>query len=213
MEIQNKKIAFLGDSITQGAGASAPDKKYTSVFQKISGAQVDNFGVSATRIARRLIPHDIASWNDTFVDRAKRITDDYDVICVFGGTNDYAQPNPTPLGTSEDRDEHTFYGALQLLCETLLTMHPYATIVFATPIHRRADKGYGLPELCLKDYVNAVKEVAEIYSIPVLDLYATAGIQSAVPEVMEKFLADGLHPNDVGHERIAQRFYSFLKAL
>ena len=26
------------------------------------------------------------------------MTGDYDVIVVFGGTNDYANPNPTPLG-------------------------------------------------------------------------------------------------------------------
>ena len=213
MDLQNKKIAFLGDSITQGVGASSAHTKYTSVFEKLSNSQVDNFGVSATRIARRLVPHPTPSWNDTFIDRAKRMTDDYDVICVFGGTNDYANPNPTPLGAIENTEEHTFYGALHLLCQTLLTMHPHATIVFATPIHREKDYGYGLPNCCLKDYVNAIKEVAEIYSLPVLDLYATAGIQSKVPAVMNEYLSDGLHPNDRGHERIANRFYSFLKAL
>lgn len=213
MELKNKKIAFLGDSITFGSGTSSEDMRYTSVFEKISGAAVDNFGVCATRIARRLVPHPTPSWNDTFVDRAKRMTDDYDVICVFGGTNDYANPNPTPLGVIDDTDEHTFYGALKILCETLLTMHPHAIIAFATPIHRRADYNYGLPGLCLKDYVTAIKEIAETYSIPVLDLYATAGIQSKIPAVMEEYLADGLHPNDRGHERIAQKFYSFLKTL
>lgn len=213
MELKGVHIAFLGDSITQGVGVDDPEDCYVSVFERLSGAKVDNFGVSATRIGRRREPHPIPSWNDCFLDRAERMTKNYDVIIVFGGTNDYANPNPTELGNITSDDEHTFYGALKALMEKLIVTHPTATVVFATPIHREKENNYGIAGLTLKDYVNAIKEVTEIYSIPVIDLWANAGIQGKVADVMRVYLVDGLHPNKAGHRRIAERMYAFLKNL
>ena len=51
MEFKGKKIYFLGDSITEGVGASDAEHCYVSVFGKLSGAIVKNYGISATRIA------------------------------------------------------------------------------------------------------------------------------------------------------------------
>ena len=51
MELKAKKIYFLGDSITEGVGASDTEHCYVSVFGKLSGAVVKNYGISATRIA------------------------------------------------------------------------------------------------------------------------------------------------------------------
>ena len=35
MEIKNKKVFFLGDSITQGVGASSGETKYTRVYENM----------------------------------------------------------------------------------------------------------------------------------------------------------------------------------
>ncbi len=137
MELKGKKIACLGDSITQGAD---DERRYVYHLAKLSGAQVDNFGVNATRIATRLVPHETPSWNDSFLLRAERMTDDYDVILIFGGTNDYARANPTPLGDMDSEDEHTFYGALKLLYKKVIKAHPTATVVAVTPLHREKEK-------------------------------------------------------------------------
>lgn len=40
MELKGKKIYFLGDSITEGVGASDAEHCYVSVFGKLSGAIV-----------------------------------------------------------------------------------------------------------------------------------------------------------------------------
>ncbi len=211
MELQNKKIACLGDSITEGIA----DVSYNYVHHlaEMSGAEVLNFGVSATRIATRLIPYHIESWNESFLLRAEKMTDKYDVILIFGGTNDYARENPTPLGDMTSTDEHTFYGALKALYNKVILAHPEATVVAITPLHRRAEKNYGLEGLELLDYVNAVREVASWYSIPVIDLWNTSGIQAQNQEIMDLYLRDGLHPTQRGAERIAERIYAFLKAL
>jgi len=55
--------------------------------------------------------------------------------------------------------------------------------------------------------------VAAWYAIPVLDLCATSGIQPRVPIIQETYCPDGLHPNDAGHQKIAERLYNFLLSL
>lgn len=63
----------------------------------------------------------------------------------------------------------------------------------------------------LREYVNIIREVAEYYSLPVLDLYAAGGIQPAIEEVKNAYMPDGLHPNDAGHRIIADKLKSFIK--
>ena len=79
-----------------------------------------------------------------------------------------------------------------------------------TPLHRSMEEFSGQR---LKDYVEAIKEVAEYYAIPVIDLYATSGLQPQVPIIMQRFCPDGLHPNDAGHEKLYRRLRAFLEAL
>ena len=56
MEISNKKINFLGDSITQGVGVSARENKYVEVFaRKFSPAVVRNYGKIQPLTIRDLI--------------------------------------------------------------------------------------------------------------------------------------------------------------
>ena len=96
----------------------------------------------------------------------------------------------------------------------LITKYPQAAIVFATPLHRSQDTTPNdANHLPLKPYVDKMRETAEFYSIPVLDLFATAGICPEIPAQMELYMPDGLHPNDAGAEKIARRMLSFLKQL
>jgi lysophospholipase L1-like esterase len=65
----------------------------------------------------------------------------------------------------------------------------------------------------VKAYVDAMKEVCEYYAIPVLDLFATSGIQPQLPIIYERYTVDGLHPNAKGHRLMAERIAGFLKSL
>ena len=50
MNLTGKTVCFLGDSITEGAGASAKDKCYVSLFKAAHPeATVHNFGIGGTR--------------------------------------------------------------------------------------------------------------------------------------------------------------------
>ena len=64
-----------------------------------------------------------------------------------------------------------------------------------------------------EDYVEIIREVAGYYGIPVLDLHRVSGMQPAVQTLRERYMPDGLHPNDAGHALICSRLKGFLETL
>ena len=215
MEVKDKKVAFLGDSITEGSGASTVENRYTDVFARISGAKTYNYGIGGTRIAPQHVKSN-ERFDRDFILRAEEIEKDADVIVVFGGTNDFGHGD-APFGELTDTTSETFCGSLRVLCEKLLNLFPEAQIVVLTPLHRLSENvtvnERGIPCRRLKDYVEAIKIVAEYYSLPVLVLWSVAGIQPHVEIMREIFMPDGLHPSDKGHALLARKILNFIKTL
>jgi lysophospholipase L1-like esterase len=207
MELKDKKIVFLGDSITQGIGASDLELCYVNRFAAMTGAKVVNYGIGGTRIARRRVPHENPVYDQDFCSRYHTMDDDADIVVVFGGTNDYGHGD-APLGNMWDRDVRSFYGACHVLFSSLVAKYPGKPIVIMTPMHRvtELDK---VPSL--RAFVQAEREVAEFYSIPVLDLWSNLGICAQVPEQKALYFKDLVHPNDAGHEKIAYTLKRFLE--
>jgi len=211
MELKGKKINFLGDSITEGVGTACREEIYLNLIKEAEDLkEARNYGISGTRLAVQNGPED---WGPAYSVRYTGMDDDADIVVVFGGTNDFGHGN-APIGQFTDRVNTTYYGACHVLMQGLIEKYPEAVIVFMTPLHRLTEDepsmGNGLP---LKAYVDIIREVAEFYSIPVLDLYAMSGIQPRVPVLQEKYCPDGLHPNGEGHKLIASRLTGFLKSL
>ena len=215
METKGKKVAILGDSITEGVGASCYENGYTQVFARLSGADVKNYGVSATRIARQK-NQGVAGNDEDYIMRVDKMDDGFDVVGIFGGTNDFGHGD-VPIGAFADRTEYTFYGALHVLISKLINKYPFAKLFFMTPLHRLSENvtvnEIGIPCVPLKKYVEAIKEVAEYYSIPVLDLWGESGMQPVIKIVRETYMPDGLHPSDAGAKIIAEKAYNFIKNL
>ena len=221
MKLNNLKVGFLGDSITQGIGTSNSENshqgfRFPDVFARLSGATAYNYGVSGTRIAKQTVPIPYEPSAGHYILRVDSMEPDLDVIVVFGGTNDFGHGD-APLGNFDDRDDTTFYGALHELIIKLLDKYPTSRVVFLTPLHRNGENtllnAFGLRREPLKKYVDAIREVCEFYSIPVLDLYKNCGLQPCIEKIRELYLPDGLHPSDLGAERIAEMLYYFLAAL
>ena len=222
MELRNLKINFLGDSITQGVGASSEHTVYHAVLKKEVGlAEARNYGISGTRFAlQKGTParpkNDYVDVN-SFCERFEQMDDDADVVVVFGGTNDYGHGD-AGIGNFSDRTPETFYGACHYLFSGLIKKYIGKPIVIMTPLHRIGETE--IPEAkepgdfgTLKDYVNVIREVAEYYSLPVLDLFATSGLQPEIKEIQENYIPDGLHPNDNGNAVISQKLKKFLELL
>lgn len=214
MDLNGKKVNFLGDSITEGCCATYPAWGYVEVLKRRLGlAEARNYGIGGTRIARQRVPSEEAKYDRDFCSRFMEMDPDADVVMVFGGTNDHGHGD-APLGTDADRSPDTFWGACHVLFAGLRQRFPRSEIVILTPLHRVGESepkpGSGA---VLEDYVTIIRETAVQYSLPVLDLFATSAIRAHIPEIAETLTTDGLHPNDAGHELLAEEIAAFLKKL
>ena len=218
MKLQGATINFLGDSITEGVGASSVSKRYTDVLEREFGLlKANNYGVSGSRIARQTVMTDAPHDRD-FCMRMFEMDKNADAVVVFGGTNDYGHGD-APLGTPNDRTPATFWGACHYLMDNLLTMYTGKPIAILTPLHRDNEedpsgggvKPNDVAPLCV--YRNILIEVAQYYALPVLDLYAVSGIQPKNARCRELLLPDGLHPSDAGYEILARKIGLFLQSL
>ena len=216
MELKNKTVCFLGDSITEGHGASSAEKCFVSLFAKAHPeAKVHNFGIGGTRIAKQIKPSENPKWDKYFGGRIKDLPQRADLICVFGGTNDFGHGD-APFGEFGDKDDYSFSGAVYNLTVSLIEKYPESQIVFFTPLHRDSELNVTARrdgEYVLRDYVNRIKETAEYFSIPVLDLWSVSGIQPSVEIIRSKYLPDGLHPNDAGYEKLFKIINRFISTL
>lgn len=209
MKLEGLKANFLGDSITEGCGVEDIKDVYWNVLKRECGLkEARGYGIGGTRIAIQSFPQDPIQDQD-FISRVEKMDEDADLIVVFGGTNDFGHGD-SQLGQIGDRSPYTFYGALHFIMRKLMLRYPNAQIVFCTPLHRLEEDRCGRR---LKDFVVAIREVAECYGIPVCDLYATCNIQPQFRDNKERFAPDGLHPNEAGHLKIYNRLRGFLESL
>ncbi|MBR2633950.1 MAG: SGNH/GDSL hydrolase family protein [Clostridia bacterium] len=215
------KISFLGDSITEGVGVKNPENLYHQRIKstcRLRAVCID--GISGSRFAAQKTPtvQDLRA-DRHFISRVENLDADSDVIVVFGGTNDYGHGD-APLGEEGDRSEYTFRGACDLLFEKLIERFPDRLIVVMGPLHRSGeDDPCGTPGRksgpvgTLYDYAEIIRKSARKYAIPYLDLMACSGMTPRIPAQKERYMPDGLHPNDAGHEKIARLLIAFLENL
>ncbi len=215
MKLENISANFLGDSITEGVGVSAPKTKtfHQLIAEKYGMKTARNYGISGTRFAKQIIPSENPRFDLDFSGRFADMDDNAQLVVLFGGTNDFGHGD-APFGTHSDREPTTFYGACHYIMRGLLEKYPDAQIVVMTPLHRCGEQNPSSKTgKTLYEYVCAIREVAEFYSLPVIDLWASSGIQPRVDIIKQKYCPDGLHPNDAGHEKMAEYIGNFLNNL
>ena len=197
------KINFLGDSITEGHGASSPDKCFVSLVGKALNCEVNNYGIGGTRLAIQQKPSLEPRWDLDFCSRVNNIDKDADIVFIFGGTNDYGHGD-APFGEFGDKDPHTFYGAVDYLINQLLLTYKKEQIVFIIPLYRinennpRGDGYKTSPLKTLQEYREAIIKVLIQYDINILDIKDDIGKAEGNP-----LFIDGLHPSDAGYQKIA----------
>ena len=208
------KINFLGDSITEGAAATAIEFRYSTLVAAHFGAEECNFGVSGTRIAKQ-VKRTLNPDDDVFMCRAVKMPQDADFTFVFGGTNDYGHGD-AKMGNFGDTDPYTFYGAMRELVEYLISVFPKDKLCFILPIPRYdQDNPYGdgskdEPIAPLAAYNEAEKKVLSHYGVSYLDLSDKFYIPTTTVNDGNLY-SDGLHPNKNGHHFLAQCLIEYLE--
>jgi lysophospholipase L1-like esterase len=210
------KINFLGDSITQGAGASCRETQYVSVVGEILGCEVRNYGEGGTRIAKQITPSKEAIYDRDFLMRCDEMSDDADLVFVFGGTNDYGHGD-APLGELDSMDEYTFCGAINSLISKIVSRYGKDKLCFILPIHRYNEDnvyGEGNKEKAgapLSTYVTLMKQILQKQEIETLQFEEEFPIP-ATNDGSDGLTVDGLHPNDKGHRIIAEKICEYIRA-
>lgn len=201
MELKGKSFVFLGDSITEGFGATAADKHFHQIIKEKCGLNsAYNAGIGGTRIAKRTVPSDYHKIDLYYASRVEILPKDADAVIVFGGTNDYGHGD-AKIGNIDDTDVYTFFGALNTLYKNLKDKYADAKIIFMTPLKRVNETEPHLPEnKVLFDFVEAIRIFTAKNNIPLIDLYDSDIFDPYDAE----FVPDGLHPNDNGHAVMAE---------
>jgi|GEM_PF-579095 len=219
--LKKKKIACLGDSITEGAKANGWQwHRYIDKYFKENGVEttIVNLGIGGTSVCTSSY---VSASLQPFVNRLNTIPTDVDVIVIFGGTNDWG--NNATLGAISDTGTETFYGAYKHMLEWFANNRPNAKILTITPL-KRYYRGYtstwtnaqttrNTKGQLLQDYVRAVKEVSEMYAIPCVDLHNESGLNPVLDIVRTKYMEDGLHPTAEGNKKMYPIILNKLKPL
>lgn len=198
----------IGDSITFGYVGSYTDSMetpYPEAVGEILGLKsVDNYGINSSAIAGTNESY-TPMWN-----RVQSYDGDYDIISFMGGVNDFGYAYA--LGDKSSVDTNTIYGALKSIAKTLKTNHSDSFIFFMTPL--KCDfpgLSYTKPNgigVSLYDIATAIKDVAKMYNIPVLDLYFASDFNPST----DSYNNDGLHPTqDFVKESLAPQIAKFIK--
>lgn len=179
------KWGQIGDSITR-ASNYMPDG-YINVVAKELNLDKYNYGIDGSSI------HD--GFEPMYL-RYTSMASDLDIITVAGGTND----SSATIGTMADRTGATLYGACHILFSGLINKYPNACIGVILPTPRdleSMDK--------LKEKTKAIKEVAEYYALPTLDLLSNCnGMSCAIDSRIATLYsnADKLHPSAYSHKNL-----------
>lgn len=230
-----KKYVALGDSITYGfiprnyTGYPGQLKSYATLTASTLGMSFVNAGISGNTVALK------AGGDTPMCERYTELDNDADLITVMGGTNDIRQG--IPLGTMSDRTEDTFYGALHILLGGLYqkyfinqgtTTGKNKHIVVLTPpklLRTSGGTAGGTGTLYdLEPWCNAIKEVANYYSLPVLDMYNLSnmnphlnqtvhGTETGYTGYYNPYMTDGTHPTQEGAYIMSKVLEGYLETI
>lgn len=228
---QGKRVAYFGDSITDPRN-DASKNKYWSLLQQWLGITPYVYAVSGRqwddipRQADKLMAEHKDSVDAILIFMG---TNDYNNGVSIGQWYDekeedvmYGHRAPKAL-TKRTRQymcmkKDTYKGRINIALDKVKRMYPDKQIVLLTPIHRAGfyykEDNWQCTEdytnrigIYLKEYIDAVKEAGNVWSVPVIDLNALCGLYPMMDEHAKYFNnadTDRLHPNDLGHERMAK---------
>ncbi len=233
---KGKRVAFLGDSMTDPKNKST-QKHYWSYLETLMGIEPHVFARSGYKwdgIYKKAEEMNAA------------LGDSVDAIIIWAGTNDYNHGIPLGEFFTEETDSVNFNGRMELrkhrrmqfndstftgninrVMSYLKHNYPDKQIIIMTPIHRafatfssknvQPDENYANGEsLYIGSYINTLREAADLWAVPVIDLYRESGLYP-MEERHDRYFhhneTDRLHPNDNGHYRIARTIQARLNSI
>lgn len=231
-----KRVAYLGDSMTDPKNNSSK-AHYWDYLTTLSGIEPEVFARSGFEWGG--IYTKAEELKATLSDSIDAViiwagTNDYNHSRPIGKFYSETIDSVNVNGEMQQRlhrtflfNDSTFTGNINRTLAFLKHNYPDKQIIIMTPIHRgyakfndhnvQPDENYANGQgLYIEDYVDTLVKGARLWSVPVIDLYSDSGLFPMEPEHVRYFHhgeTDLLHPNDIGHYRIARLIQSRLSTL
>ncbi|MCT0193862.1 GDSL-type esterase/lipase family protein [Lactiplantibacillus plantarum] len=206
-DVETIKMGFLTDSFgiyVGGIKQNYIDYLSNDLSRHSCNVEATRDTIGSTRLTQA------SDRSDSFCERIGKFQPDLNYLLIQGGTNDWGAN--MPLGTLGDTTTTSFYGAVDYLIKQAFTNLSTTQLVFLTPTYRsdmasdkNAKNGQGAT---LTDYIQAIKAVCAKYNVQYIELGAVTGIYPWING--GSLTVDGLHPNEIGHQRIARAIVSQL---
>ena len=239
---RGKRVGFLGDSMTDPKNNSRDiPKKYWNYLQEWLGIKPYVYGKSGRQWND--IPRQAKALKAEHGDSIDAVTvfigtNDFNAGVPLGRWYDEVTDTVTAAVHGPKQpyvrkrriysvDGNTFRGRINIAMQYLKTLFPDKQIVLFTPIHRASaefsdtnvqpDESW--QNACgeyFSEYVAAVKEAANVWGVPVIDLNALSGMNPMVEAQQQYFhdaATDLLHPSDKGQRRLARTMAAQLASL
>lgn len=172
----NVTISCIGDSITLNG---ALDNPYPKTLKSLLGARaVYNYGSNGSTCA-------VVSGVDShpICQRFGQISSKSDIILVMCGANDFG--NNVEIGSIDNFDTSTYYGALNTLVSGLIDKYKNSFIIFMTCFDYKGTRGCNF-----EPYTRtSVMSICDKYNILCFDTFAELEFDDS------KDTYDDLHPN------------------
>ena len=212
---QTRTLVAFGDSTTATRGE-------LTVYAKLLQEELPQQGMPV-----RVINAGVGG-NNTNLARARFAQDvldhDPDMVVIQFGINDAAVDVwKDPPKTTPRVDVGTYVDNLRYFVRTLRSQGADVMLMTPNPLRWTPSlkKRYGRPpydaddvdgfNVLLSRYAQMVREVARAEDVPLIDVYADfEAFGSREGQSVDDLLLDGMHPNELGHRRVADRLVSLL---
>jgi len=213
-----KKVAWYGDSITQGYGWCSAINSLFDFVATNCGSGGSRISYTDTRDDSMCLTSRMQGDYTPTSGEATAIPSDVDIIFVEGGTNDWG--NNINTGSAEWKqslDNTVFAEACHIMFDNLTTLFPNVEIiVLGAPWAKWAGHftdAYGILNnrgLQTVDYGDMLLDVAGRWGIKGINMSRLIGFND---NNVASLTSDGIHPNTSGASKIASAVISYLLSL
>lgn len=204
------RITCVGDSITDGIGASKGSKNYPGQLQTLLG---DDYTVTKCGFSGAFACESTDICWRPYISGTQyqdSLKSEPDIVIIMIGTNDASENMCWGKIKNGVDVPGAFREGYENLIKTYQALPTNPRIILATPLSVSNDKNGNNNENRQYNNENGtipiIKELAEKYELPLIDMFHITEGWS-----MDNYLTDGLHPNDDGYSLLARIFAKYVK--
>lgn len=180
-KLQNKRILFLGSSITYGYSSNGIS--FVEYLEELEGIVPFKNAISGTTLMEKD--------KDSYVSRLKNIDKNsiFDMVIVQLSTNDASMG--LELGTYIDKDpKKTIGGAINYIIDYVRYIFDCPVIFYTSPYFESDN---------YKDMVNLLEQISEHKKINIINMYRDKEFNNINDEERKIYMMDNVHPTKDGY--------------